>query len=441
MFLIVSPIAMGFFATRFVGPLCVLSLGPVQLAAISVAVLGVLPARLWSERRAIHPRSLPIGAWVRGWLVMGLALLPTLMALLPTVVAIDLGAPPLLSGLLSWVILRVFGFRLLRLLRLARLSTPLLAIVEPLASRSQYAGRFQAFELDAGFVNAVAFPGVPRIAFTRGAVELFSEEELRAIAVHELAHTYEPMSIRLGRMILDLGPACFLFGGLAIDDPWTAETPVGVAMFVLGAVLVAMKPGFARRWEARADASAAKMDPRTYGEALLRLGEANGTPLVGPAKGTHGHLYDRIAATSAPLPKRPPPPPRARLNVALFFGTVVLLAPGFAMMGRIRPRLGTPEADLERSVVLTGGADAETLFLLAEARAARGDETAVALLDLAKAEEPDSRRATLFSASVHARLGHCALARGELQQAEKRGGDARAQLRPTRRLVDECQAR
>jgi Zn-dependent protease with chaperone function len=187
------------------------------------------------------------------------------------------------------------------------------------------------------FANAFAIPHFGRIAFTDDAIALLSDEELAAIAAHELGHVRESRAVAWGRSML------------AVMLAPIAVAPVVHAALGLwglgGAFALSQLAGWGyRRWslglEARADgfarASRASHAPHApheeeaapssregpaseragavYARALERLYERNLAPAAMPgASGAHPQLYDRLlAAGVTPAYPRPQPPDQRR---------------------------------------------------------------------------------------------------------------------------------
>lgn len=159
--------------------------------------------------------------------------------------------------------------------------------------------------------NAIAFPFARFVAFTPSIIELLSDDELTAVAAHEIAHLSESRAQKLIRL-----------SGVLVIFPLFA-LPVLIRRFeVLGFILpftMAVAGGrflraFAQKLERRADAAAHSEAEQgaALATALEKLYEFNLVPAIMPGKRQiHPHLYDRmLAAGLQPTYPRPAPPRR-----------------------------------------------------------------------------------------------------------------------------------
>ena len=163
--------------------------------------------------------------------------------------------------------------------------------------------------IDSTTANALALPLIGRLLFTDPILDALDDDELTAVAVHELAHLDEPLSVKLTRIagamllpaLVAVVPLVGTFGPIMI---LVAPTVVLLVVLVVNRV--------ARRMEVRSDRLGHKYegDPGTYAHALEKIYEANLVPAVLKGKiATHPNLYDRmIAAGVEPAYARPAPP-------------------------------------------------------------------------------------------------------------------------------------
>lgn len=275
--------------------------------------------------------------------------------------------------------------------------------------------------VDASIANAIAFPSSRSLAFTERALDALSDEELAAVAAHELGHLSEPRAVRLARAagplaLLPVGAWSPVVGGLGF---------AGLA--VLLAVSIAWVLGLgrlARRMEVRADAIArgCEGDAGAYARALERIYRANLLPVVMPGRRrVHPHLYDRmLAAGVQPAYRRPAPPSRARSRggAALASSVLLLGVCGLHLLPRMAPLL-LPERDAARLWSLAvAGSDAEDL--LDQALLSESDGEAVVYLRAAAQLDPTDHEALAYLAELLSLDGRCGEAAAALAAAEER---------------------
>jgi Zn-dependent protease with chaperone function len=246
------------------------------------------------------------------------------------------------------------GLLAARVLGLARPPTArLVAAVDEAARRAGTRSR-PVYELVWHRANALAFPHLGRLAFTGRAVAILDDDELRAVAAHELAHLDEPRVVRALRVAVGLVTA---FAILTLPLVGDLLGPAGPLVVIAGTLLVVMLfRRLARRMEERADAAAHSTehgDSQVYARALERIYEANLVPAVLRRRTVHPHLYDRMvsAGVQPPYP-RPAPPPLRRWALA-----VVIVSPLVLMFATIlggKAVRGT-EPGVLASIALTGG--------------------------------------------------------------------------------------
>ncbi len=327
--LVVLPAFWAAFAHLWVGPLTLCS--PLELGiAAGLAALAGTATMHFRLLRLVLPNPLTLRYWLAGMLTLAIVIRP----ILPIAVVLALAAPESLwtgagaawvASTVALLALAMSGVSLLiaRALGLARPpSKRLQAIVAAAAERAGQSPR-ATFELRWPMVNAAAFPMGGVLVFSDAALRTLEDDELEAIAAHELGHLSEPRSIQALRMV-----QATLWVPLAAVRPIVAA--YGVAGYGL-AVLAAMAAilwlrRIMRRMEQRADAEAREQvgDGGSLARALEKIYQANAVPAVGWARGTHPHLYDRlIAAGHPPAYPRPKPPSRIRLYVGMLAAMIV----------------------------------------------------------------------------------------------------------------------
>jgi Zn-dependent protease with chaperone function len=257
---------------------------------------------LWGARVTLR-------TWLGGCLVVMLALIPhwlvtaLLFCWMPDVpgrqAVIFFGAGVLAVALFA----AGGGVLLLRLLGVARAAPPALAqMVEKLAQEMKLPGRVKVLELEWAQVNAVAWVIHRTVGFSRPLLEVMREDEVRAVAAHELAHLIEPRGIRMVRV-------AHMFAYLPAVPVIKYGGAAGLLAGYLGIVGVALAyKRFTRRLEQRADRleHEAIGDREVYMRSMVALHRANVVPAVVPGTQTHPHLYDRLLAAGV-QPEFPKP--------------------------------------------------------------------------------------------------------------------------------------
>jgi Zn-dependent protease with chaperone function len=321
-----------------------------------------------------------------------------------------------------------------RLVGLARPASPRLARIidraaaDLTATPSTRAGtriaRFhmkpKVFEAPIVHANALALPLANTLVFTDGALAALSDDEIGAIASHELGHLTEPRGVGVLRTV----PGVLLILAAA------AERPVASAFASLGvlghlaAILITLVPivlfarivvrPLANRMEKRADAVAHLHEDAEglYARALARIYEANLMPVVmGLKRAIHPDLYDRLVASGAPPAYPRPPPPDKRLVrrlvvLASFLLSFCATAP--LWVGLTIAKLADNESIRGAFIALAVTGDAWHLGEVARLESAAGDQDKAAAfyaacerLNTISAAYPANR------ATVLARAGRC----------------------------------
>jgi Zn-dependent protease with chaperone function len=303
-------------------PLGVLS-GLACLFGIVVVSRGL--ERRICQREGAVPRGGPLRALMviamMGPLALVVALIPTRWGW-PAILVLGLGLGLMLIHLAGgWLpVLRWAGW--------LRPASPRLASVVARASERVGIRPNRTFEVDSPNANAMAWIWPRYLIFTTPILDVLDDDELGAIAVHELAHLNEPRSVFFLRSFSGLLP---ILGMASIPlgftyGPWVALTcPVLMILLLLVMIRVGGK------MEERSDRVGRQQEGESsgaYARALESIYRANLLPAVMRGKRqVHPHLYDRmIAAGSPPDYPRPAPPPRNGLAAA---PTVLLLVAAF----------------------------------------------------------------------------------------------------------------
>ncbi len=213
-------------------------------------------------------------------------------------------------------------------LRIAEPAPPrLVEIVSALAAQ-QNVRINGVWQLHSVIDGAFALPLTRELLFTDRALQVHSDEELKAIAGHELGHLQESNAALATR-------AASMFG----VTPWVMLKPMMASCGAAPALLLLFSSSFligwlikrfSRRMELAADAAGQAAETTTggYARALERLHEANLIPAVFPKDNlTHPHLYDRLVAIGhTPAYPRPAKP-------ADFNWTLPVLLLGLGVLG------------------------------------------------------------------------------------------------------------
>jgi Zn-dependent protease with chaperone function len=386
------------------------------LLSLSAAFAGPLLATLIFEARL---RELSLRTALRSWLALSLGVFGFLYALAllrtPTVsLSGRAGAIAAIVGfgVSTWIGIGG-GLSIARVLGLAR---PASARVEAAAQRAS--ARLgvrcrEVLELDWAQCNAVAFPLQRRIAFAQGALAL-DDDELEALAAHELGHLDEPWRIKLVRPL-----SLALVAGAGFCMPSLVAFSFNAVAVILGAllsfVLIARWAG--RLGERFADARA-KDETGVYARALLHVYAINLVPLVLPRPGLHGHLYDRLVAAGQP-PLEPRPAPARMPSIALRLLVAVPMTVPLIFGAALRDVGASTSAEAIWQIAL-GNDTAWPFARLASDSAGHGDYRAASIFyRAANAQLPSSAFYAAKLANALARDGQCAAAEAALEDARK----------------------
>ena len=396
------------------------------LAAVSFGLLGGWSASWLLFRRLAHQ---PVGwrTYVRDQSAL-LAIVMPQAGILLAVVATFGAAPPVRTAVIvaavsAWVAISVGGsFSIARFLRRIHPASPRLAAA--VARAAERVGRSpRSFaEIELPFANAFANPVTQRLYFTRRAVGALADDELEAIAAHELGHLSEPRSVVWTRVAAGLAllPILFLpslIGGLG----W-----LGGLAAVYGAMLAITIPlrRLQRRMEERADRMADCGEARSAALArgLERAYRMNLTPAVGSRQGTHPDLYDRMLAAGV-APDFPRPARPSRFRIALGMGTAAACLAGFYLLdlapaSSLAAVIRDPLARSRAAIVITGGTRND-LFDLALLYGPDRPGAALAVAEFLAEERPRDSDCLALHAWTLALNGRCFDAAGVLARATK----------------------
>jgi Zn-dependent protease with chaperone function len=295
---------------------------PVWYARLLAGWAGALAGSYRFDHEVFPAFTVP--AWLRhllaGWgmhLVLG-GVLVTAMVWMPSkwnLTTLAISGAALGTQLALRLKPGVLALRALRILQPA--DPPLLELVQAASEtlRIPVAG---VWVLGGPQAQAYALPVTGELWFSRRLLAICTEEELRAVAAHELAHLAESRLTVAGRVAASLvwwplvfvSPALESFGLLGL---------LGLFAVCLG--LNRASRGLSQHLERRADrvATNAQAHAGVYAAALEKLYRENQLPAVNP-KGvsTHPSLYDRLtAAGRVPDYPRPQPPQRVAWTTIL----------------------------------------------------------------------------------------------------------------------------
>jgi Zn-dependent protease with chaperone function len=236
--------------------------------------------------------------------------------------------------------------------------------------------------------NAVALPLTGVVAFSKAGAEAMSDEELHAIALHELGHLAEPPLVRWGRAARGLLLVPYSAAMPLLASRRSLELVVLLVLSLCGGIL-------ARRWsrnhEKAADAHAGRYSAE-YAKALETLHRVAGIPAVLAASATHPSLYDRMLAAGVPPTFPRPEPPRIYRKLALLLlvpVAAIVLSAGASFFKRWLWHAIDGERAAHVGVAL--GGHPEDLVLLAEET--QNSEMRALLYRRALVEDPDVLRA------------------------------------------------
>ena len=167
--------------------------------------------------------------------------------------------------------------------------------------------------------NAFAFPLDRGVVMTDAALAKLSDDEVRVICAHELAHLAEPRRSVWIRCLRGFVFGLFL-ALLAAGQPLLGSFGFPGFLWGLAVAFLVLIVGtrllnrYNQKLEHQADAKAVGWEPAAgfYARALEKIHEVNLIPAVLRSRDmTHPHLYDRMVQSGvSPNYPRPAPPPR-----------------------------------------------------------------------------------------------------------------------------------
>lgn len=448
--LIVMPLALGALATATIGPL---SKVPAHRLEALVALAALVPGVCVASYIESVVCQRPIGPfqWLRVRLFAGLVVaphvfLPAVAAFIASyalveqsfLLAIGVAFAGVVAGVtgVGWLVARALGWVCTAPSRVHRLMTTAALRAGVPAPRNVYEFRL---------ANANAYALRRGIAFSTGALDVLSDDELVAVLLHELAHIAEPPRVRRLRFFARALLALAIFAPVPIA--LGLKTP---AFVFCGGWLVLVAARWARRVERRleaaADASAAALeDTAVYARALERLHVVNLVPAVLGQATTHPDLYDRMLAVGVqPSFARPAPPDTTRAQGAFWLALGSIVTLGVALRAGVYAQsFDAPSEDSIATEISFCGGGALAFARLAKVRAARGEfDDAMVLLRAAAALEPSDDFVPATTASVFGDAGRCDDAERRLEIAQKFdkrvGGEWSVVVRDARNDVRAC---
>jgi Zn-dependent protease with chaperone function len=230
--------------------------------------------------------------------------------------------------------------------------------------------------------NAVALPLQGIVAFTKVAADEMTEDELHAIALHELGHLREPPLVRWMRPVRGL-----LFLPMSVAIPLIeGDHSLGFLVLLAFTVVFALATrGFSRRHEAKADAHGAAHSP-AYARSLEKLHRLAGIPAVVSKHATHPSLYDRMLEAGV-TPDFPRPRAPRQFRPLLALAPAPFLAVAFVVIGfslKSASFVGDPERAALLSVAIHGTPE----DLIALAQETKNPRLAELLYERAVREDP-----------------------------------------------------
>jgi Zn-dependent protease with chaperone function len=186
------------------------------------------------------------------------------------------------------------------------------------------------WELATPEANALAVTTTRELVFTRRLVDGTSDDELRAICVHELAHLAESRWTLIARIVGSLAVFPILF-----YRPVAAKFgPNGmIGLMVIAVTVIWLRSRLSHRMEKHADRAAvtSAADTSAYARGLETIYRLNRMPVVQKKSSlnTHPDLYDRMLAAGVTPDYPRPQPPRSTVWTSTVFvaiATIMLLA-------------------------------------------------------------------------------------------------------------------
>ncbi|NND02140.1 MAG: M48 family metalloprotease [Acidimicrobiia bacterium] len=227
----------------------------------------------------------------------------------------------------------------------------------------------KAFILRTHAVNAVALPQRNIVIFTQRMVDLLDDEELEAVAVHEIAHLNERRGVTRMRTLGLLAYLPIVAMKPLVRSGWV---PLLLAFAVMFVILRIVKRTAAAE-EARADESAIESSHHSYalGTGLLKAHREGLIPAI--VKGDpHGPLHERLQLAGLE-PDFEPVAARNRLMpfilpLGIFFVSLIVALVGALIV--VNPWDGTTGTHVALAL---GWEEADVLWYVAEVAGRDGD--------------------------------------------------------------------
>jgi len=271
--------------------------------------------------------------------------------------------------------------------------------------------------------NALAFPWSGRLVFSEGILECLDDEQLRAIAAHEICHLAMPTSQKIMRL---LQPLAVLVPLLLIKPVWgtfgsEALLPALIGISVLILTVRWLGRRLMLREEERADRAGAADNEAAYAEALERTYRENMIPANWKSPQGHPSLYDRMTAAGVqPAYSRPERPPLLIRYAALAVETMAFLAMTTALVVAyaVASALIPQTIFAKQAFLAVAGGTMRHVAELGELHIAGGNQQlGIALLEFARAKATDDVEVLALLAKGYADLGRCEEAVAVLQTA------------------------
>jgi Zn-dependent protease with chaperone function len=217
------------------------------------------------------------------------------------------------------------GFRVLRWWGLLHPASPRLIRIVAEARASCDVPVRAVWELATPEANALAVTTTRELVFTRRLIEGTSDDELRAICVHELAHLAESRWTLIARVIGSLAVFPILFYR-PVEAKFGSQGLIG--LLAVSAAVVWLRSRLSHVMEKHADRAAVKSaaDTSAYARGLETIYRLNRMPVVQrkSSLNTHPDLYERMIAAGMTPDYPRPDPPRGLVWSSTIFGAVCI---------------------------------------------------------------------------------------------------------------------
>jgi Zn-dependent protease with chaperone function len=253
----------------------------------------------------------------------------------------------------------------------------------------------RAFELEWSRANAAALPILGWVLFSRRALDVLDDEQIKAIAAHEIVHVGESRGTRVFRVFGQLATLPLVIGVLEAQAGALHELLYGAAATALLFLAYGVTM---RRLEQRAGSGEHRATNPSYAAALEALYRANLAPAVLRSY-AHASLYERLIEAGKTPDYARPLPPRGWLRY-LALPILPLFYWGYtAAMGlAAHSAPNSAEADTDRLYVAMalGNEDAEEALTARWAKAGRAEDALSQLRTTARFGDADWRWSRIF---------------------------------------------